>query len=186
MIKMKKKFNLYIVICIILFVVGIFLGNKLTKPEEIHTTTTEYICDTVIKEIKIPLIIQGEIIYQYIPSEVDTNQILKDFFAKYSYKRVWEDSTLYVELLDTVSQNKFGVSRFNYKILKPQTIITNNTTTYVNKGSGIYAGIGISFNSSINLSLDYVTKKNFIYEVGYTPKENAFNVGIKYKIFNLK
>jgi len=136
----------------------------------VHDTVTHTIPDTI------PYYIAGKdsIIYDTVFKDVDTAAILKDYFAWHFYTRHWEDSLLSVTLHDVVSQNKFGGNEFTYKILRPQTVITNVVDN--SRSRYIIFGADIPFKTidhmSVNVDAMFVTSR-FYFGIGYNGELNC-------------
>jgi hypothetical protein len=182
---MLKKWHFYLIAVAIVLLLGILGGwrlHKTLRPCPVITQDTITLVDTVVHtiEIRVPyyIIHTDTIIWEVeIPAQVDTAFILKDYFAKHVYTREWKDSLLYAVQVDTVSQNKISPQSFSYKILRPQTIITNtidNTTTY---NSYLTVGFTMLLNDpkywgvkgTLNTSKFYVG-------VGYHPSVKSFSI----------
>ena len=126
------------------FVSGCCYHKNHSKCPEIITNTV-ILHDTLIHQIidTIPFYIQktDTIIYtETIIQPVDTAMILRDYFALHVYDREWygldsltNDSLLYVNIHDTITRNKSIGNKFEYRILRPQTInnyTQDNSITY--------------------------------------------------------
>jgi len=113
---------------------------------------------------------EDTIIYQPVPAKVDTQAILKDYFAKKTYSRDYTDSNINITIADTVSKNALGHYTLSYQWKKPVTI-----QTY--KISGPVAGV--EFNGQkLGLSVGYITKKQWVYDAAlYT--DYTLRLGVK-------
>jgi hypothetical protein len=179
-------------IVIAVLALAVFSGYKwheVTHPTEFVTDTIT-IVDTLTHTIVKDSISYSETIDTlYVPADtffvdIDTMAILKDYYARYGYSREYKDSLIQVDFYDIVSQNKIVASTFlNYKILRPQTIITNTYMDYSR-----YISIGANSDLDLeyfNLDLTYTTN-NFNYKLLYYPRQKAFGLGISYNILKLK
>lgn len=197
--KMRKfmKINkFYIGIFITLLVISLAFAGGYKYYNYTHPVTT--VTDTItIVDTVTHTIIKDSISYVekidtlYWPrdtvfKDVDTAAILVDYYARYGYDRVYADSLISVDFYDIVSENKIVASTFlNYKILRPQTIITNTTT--VNNYSSY---LNLSFKT--DLAVEYpelraqMIGKNISYGIGYMPKQNALTINFGYNILKLK
>lgn len=117
-----------------------------------------------------------------IPFTIDTAQVIKEYFAKYSYTRNWKDSLMDITLHDVVTQNRFDKSTLNYKILRPQTIINNTVVT--STPFNIYIGLDIPLNNKNDLNIEgiYIKNKRYI-GAFYSPisKTIGLKIGIGIK-----
>lgn len=123
----------------------------------VHDTIPHYIPDT----IPYYYAVHDTIMYpDTIPADVDTAAILRQFYAEYSYTRTWADSLLSVEIKDVISQNKPIDNIFTYKILRPQTVVTNITNNY-SYGKYIIAGVDIPMKNVkyANIEAMFVTRR---------------------------
>ena len=149
-----KKFNFILLSIIVALILYLFLFRP--KSTIVTKTITKFKYDTVQHYINKYITLHDTVLMvDSIPAHVDTLLILKDYFSKHVINREFKDTSLLVNLTDTISQNKFFGSKFEYKLLKPQTIITNTTTTIIKDNRwniGPYVGIG--FNSSLKANLN--------------------------------
>lgn len=190
-----KVFKSLLVI-VLLLGIGFFIGYK--KVDRTSLDDTSVYSDTVYKYDTITKFINNDI-YQYketidtiyypdsIPSDIDTLAILKDYYSKNKITREWSDTNLYVKLVDEISQNKIVNSNWlEYKILKPQTIVTN--TEVVHKYSSY---LNINYSSSIQdlsystISLVYIRKK-FSFGIGYIPLKQTPTISFGYNLIKMK
>ena len=142
--------------------------------------------DTVVKEV--PVIIQvpkkGKDIYHdttiYVPvkSNIDTAQIIKEFFAKNVYNDTLklDDSLGFVAIKDTISQNKILSRIYNGVVFKKST----KETVYLKEPPkrqmylGVYGGADkVVFIKMIGIDLLYKDKKDKIYTIGVGVTNNG-------------
>ena len=146
------------------------------------TTHTVILHDTIIYQIAdtIPFYIQktDTIIYtETIIQPVDTAEILKDYFALHVYNRHWEDSLLSVNLRDTITENRFLGNKFQYQILRPQTInnyTQDNSITY-NKYLLLGISVPVKNIEYAEFSALGVFRRTYI-GCGYIPQLNTFSI----------
>lgn len=172
--------NNLIAILFILFI-GVIGGAFLKKCPTPQTTTT-YVYDTIWKTINKDIHhyhYSVDTLYDidsiFIVEPIDTMAILKDYFRVYAVTREWNDSTIEINILDTITQNKIKGSALKYKYLKPTTIIKNNN---INN----YINLNIESDAYINyysINADYIGD-HYSIGVGYFPKQEmlTFRVGI--------
>ena len=118
--------------------------------------------------------------YVDVPADVDTLDILKDYYSKYEYiDTLFLDSLGYVVLTDTITQNTILKRSQRLNIVIPTKIIDN--TLYINNRE-FYTGFGVRTNGQ-NISwmgLEGVMRSKkgntFILGVG-TDNENNFSLG---------
>lgn len=167
-------------IVLIAFALTAYIGYSTypkLRPCPEASVDTVYVWDTVTYLIPdtIPYyIIKHDTIYytDTIPADVDTAAILRQFYAEHTYTRTWQDSLLSVTLKDVISQNTPVSNVFTYKILRPQTVITNVTNNY-SYGRYITLGADIPLRDLkyVNLEALYITPRWYA-GVGY-------NAGLK-------
>lgn len=198
MVNVKLGVREIVVLIVVLFLLfaGVWVGYRIypaQHPCPEITTDTVIVYDTIIHNIPdtIPYYIvkTDTIIYtDTVFKDIDTMAILKDYYAWHHYTRQWEDSLLSVELHDVVTQNRFGGNEFTYKILRPQTIITNviNNTRY---SRYIIIGVDLPFKQvehlNLNLDIMYVTDK-YYFGTGYNTGLKCMTVKGGVNIFTFK
>ena len=138
-----------------------------TKWDTITIQSLEYVPKLVDK-----VITKYETVYKVdsvlVNVEVDTANILKEYFAKNVYvDKIVLDTFGSVTLIDTISQNKIYSRKYTSDILIPTNTITNNI--YIND-KGFYAGGSLGINQkmlhSISGEILYKTKNSTIFGVG--------------------
>ena len=144
--------------------VGYTVYPKMNQCPE-HTLDTLYVYDTIQHNIPdtIPyyIIKRDTVIYRdTVFTDVDTANILKDYFATHIYTREWMDTLLKVILLDTITQNKPQGNTFTYQLLKPQTNVINVTNIY-NYTRYVTAGLDVPLKDVryANVEVLYVAPK---------------------------
>ena len=135
----NKLLNILFGFLIALFLLGgLFGGYKLyprLNPCPEIASDTLYVYDTVPHYIPdtIPYYVvkhDSVVYHDTIFKDIDTAAILKDYYAEHHYYRTWKDSLLVVDLKDIISENRPIDNVFTYKILRPQTVIKNEYTSY--------------------------------------------------------
>jgi len=107
--------------------------------------------------------------FDTIPENVDTMEILKDYYAKYFYSDTLDIDTIgNIIINDTITQNKIYARRPKVNITIPTIIRETIVTNYVNERE-LYYGLGIQRGTDqINYlggELLYKTKKKNAYGV---------------------
>jgi hypothetical protein len=163
---LKKVFNNFQTILIVVLVIIIFLmrecsgGKSSTTPRIERDTVIEYV--TVTKETKayvpkIKTIVQTRI--DSFSTPVDTAAILADYYAQKYYDDEQELDSLYLVILDTVTQNSITGRQIKYTLKYPIKTIT--IKEYINQRE-LYYGVGLDI-STLNYfggELFYRTKKS--------------------------
>ena len=182
---MKKLLNLKNIAIALLIVVVVFQqcgGNKKTTGEIVKVDGKKYELikheiDTV-EVVKTKVVTKkGEDIYHetikevIIPTIVDTQALLHDYFAKNIYKDTLQlpDSLGTVSLIDTITQNKILGRTFNASV-KQRTIKETLIVKELPK-TQVYYGFMGGFNkvdvvSNIGAGALIKTKKDKIYQLG--------------------
>ena len=109
-----------------------------------------------------------ETIHDTIPADIDTLDILKDYYAKYFYTDTLDlDSLGNIVISDTISQNSIVFREIQPNVLIPTTTITN--TVYINNRE-FYGGFGIKGKSDqlnyLGGELLFKTKNKQAYSIG--------------------
>lgn len=191
--KTLKNILLGILIAVLLLLGG-WAGYKIYPayhPCPDISSDTIYVYDTILHYIPdtIPYYIvkRDTIIYRdTVFKDIDTAEILKDYYALHHYTRNWEDSLLTVTLKDVITENKPIDNVFTYKLLKPQTIVNNVINTY---SYSRYVTIGMDIPLKdikyVNIELLYVTKR-FYGGIGYNPNLNSLTAKGGITMFKMK
>lgn len=187
-----KKVSTYIIIGLVLIALaGLFFAGYGYYPKrnpcpEIVSDTV-YIHDTVWHEIhdaipyyivKRDTIIKYEIIYE----NIDSLAIIERWLYSYEiFDREWNDSLINVTIKDTIFQNIPIGNVFNYRILRPQTIINNVENKVTQYSSYIVGAVDLPLNAMKYSEIEamYIWKYGML-GVGYTPEIKAisFKLGI--------
>lgn len=187
---------LALMIAFFVFLMGIVCGWKIypkMRPCPVVTSDTLIIRDTVWHTIvdSFPMYVAGKdsIIYRdsLIYANVDTAQILKDWYAIHIYDREWKDTNIVVTMKDFITQNKSVHNVFNYKILRPQTIIQNNIDNSIHYNKYVTLGISVPFKEITHVNLDarYQWSKGYI-GTFYSSDLKSFGVSGGVVLFKLK
>ena len=109
-----------------------------------------------------------ETIHDTIPANIDTLDILKDYYSKYFYTDTLDlDSLGSIIINDTISKNSIISREIQPNILIPTTTIAN--TVYINKRE-FYGGFGIKGRTNqlnyLGGELLFKTKNNQAYNIG--------------------
>jgi len=182
---MKKFLNLKNIAIALLIVVVVFQqcgGNKTKTGEIVKVDGKKY--ELIKHEIDTFEVVKtkvvtkkGEDIYHetikevVIPTIVDTQALLKDYFAKNIYKDTLQlpDSLGTIAMIDTITQNKILGRTFNASV-KQRTIKETMIVKELPK-TQVYYGLTGGFNkadvvSNIGAGLLIKTKKDKIYNLG--------------------
>jgi len=113
--------------------------------------------------------IRTETIHDTIPADIDTLEILKDYYAKYFYSDTIQLDTLgSIVINDTVTRNLISMRDIESNILIPTTTITKEI--YLNKRE-FYWGLGVQGRTD---QLNYVGGE-FMYK---TKNKQQYGIGL--------
>jgi len=184
----KLKLILGGIVILLLFGTGMCTGYKVKKCPEIvtntitvHDTITNYIPKDIyhyVQVLKDTVIYNDKIVYK----DVDTAQILRNFFSTYIHERYFHDANINVYLTDSISQNKSIGHSFRYQWLQPQTI-TENKVTVNNYRKSIYVGAGMNSRQDISIKGLYAGEKLAI-GAAYYPATKVKEVSAYINLFN--
>jgi hypothetical protein len=194
---LSKPVAYIVVIAMFILIVGSFIfgyqyrKNHFVCDDNIQYDTT-YVYDTVIHEItqyypyyveKIDTILYPDSIF----INVDTAEILKDYFAIKVHNRIWVDSLLNVWIKDSISQNKIIGHKFEYKILRPQEIVTviEDNSVHYDKYLNVSLTAPIKYPEYTGINLSYIYNKAS-FGVGYIPKHNSFSLSAGMNIYKFR
>ncbi len=109
-----------------------------------------------------------ETIHDTIPADIDTLDILKDYYAKYSYTDTLSlDSLGSIVINDTISRNSILFRNVQPNILIPTITITNTSYLYQREFfGGVSLGVSPTAIQNINGEILFVNKKRQAYGFG--------------------
>tara|TARA_R100001369_G_C3290509_1_gene163802 strand:+ start:128 stop:739 length:612 start_codon:yes stop_codon:yes gene_type:complete len=142
--------------------------------------------DTVTKEIPVYIPewkVRTEYKDTFIYKNIDTSEILKDYFASYSYFDTLYNDSITIRIKDTITQNKIKSRSIEYDLLIPTTIITRDSIVRKRK---FYLGIGASGTTSqltnVSGEILYTGRKKIGIGVGLGLNQD-FNVILSGKMY---
>lgn len=152
-----------IVIIVLLFIsVYLFLNPK--KEVEFKTiTNTIMVTDSNYTQIVDTLKLID------LPANIDTMQVINDYYSKFNYKRNYEDKYINIVLNDTVYQNKIFAGNLSYTI---KDFPVKKQFKY---------GVGLNYLNTLGVGVNMqYFKNNLNYSVYYYPSSNIIGVGVVY------
>ncbi len=180
-----------IILCLL---IGVFFGGykyyPLRHPPPAPTIDTIMVYDTVTHLIRdtVPYyIVRRDSIVKWRETlaKIDTAAILADYFAIHYFTRYWEDSLLFAQSDDAVSENKFVDNYFTYKIKRPQQIISNDYS--VNYSKYLYGAVGLSTMGTKYTDISvYFASKQLLLGAGYEPFAKNLRASVGFKIAKFK
>lgn len=182
-----------------------FIGGYKTYPRinpcPTITTDTVFVHDTIwytMHDTVINTVTKKDTIFVpvEIPADVDTAQILKDYFSVYRYLWEKQDSNISLKLYTTVTKNQPIAYDISYKWLKPQQVIVNNIDNTITYNKYLYIGaslpvyplkdsIGIATINHIGLDAIYAFPKGYI-GAQWKPYDNVISAKVGIKLFTFK
>ncbi len=172
-ILVKWLFARVVLLCVIAMLLAID-RCKTSGKKEIKTTDT---VTRIILDTKwYPLAAErkpkaADSVFVPVPAKVDTQAILKCYFAKYAYRDTLVDSNIVVAIADTVSQNSILSRNYSYQIKRPQTLQQITNTLKQPDKVGFYFGASASLNKNLLAGFSpevMITSKNkAAYGIGY-------------------
>lgn len=136
------------ILIIVVFAAGFWVSSKVTDtPDPIVKTKTKVIpgdtiTDTVQVDKPVPKYVYRDTgsmdtLVEYRYKDVDTTQILTDYFSKVIYHdTLKDDSSAFISLSDTISRNRIQNRKLFFRNNRETKIITNNYY----KQDGVYIG----------------------------------------------
>lgn len=155
---------------------------RVTRTEVWHYDSTRY-----ITQVPLPYPVEVlEMVPVEVPVVVDSFAIFQAYFKRYVYRRVLkDDSTAFVRLIDTVSQNRFTGSSLEFQLRKPVQHITYNTTI-ADPTARFFAGpmVGATFDGKLGLGATalYVSKRENAYSLTADPFARRIEISTLWKI----
>jgi hypothetical protein len=172
---MKKYISSIQTVLILALVIIVLLQrgckrNVTPDPEVITKIETKWDTVKVVNTKYVPKWrIRTETIHDTIPADIDTLEILKDYYAKYFYSDTIQLDTLgSIVINDTVTRNLISMRDIESNILIPTTTITKEI--YLNKRE-FYWGLGVQGRTD---QLNYVGGE-FMYK---TKNKQQYGIGL--------
>jgi len=154
-----------------------------------HDTTIHTIYSRPSESLRYVYINKTDTIKIEIPTIVDSDKVIKNYFTKIAVSRHWRDTTIEIDLIDTLFENHIYNSFIKYKVLE-HTSETDNITNVTNYDSYLYVGADFPLsnkNQETQFNITYASRKADI-KLGYEPFNNnyKFILGVGIKILNFK
>lgn len=167
MFKNALYFTILILITIIILLTTCN-NNPPIKGQDKIVTKTEIKWDTL--KVPTPVYIpkwltKKEFSHDTFLTKVDTQNILKDYFATYYYKDTVGTDSVNATITESISKNKIISRKVDFNIMYPtitKTTIKNNRQLYI--GGGIIGDKETII--SFGPGLAYKNKKNYLYTLG--------------------
>jgi hypothetical protein len=189
---MKNKTKNWIIAVLIgVVLIGIFFwgygtGKRNNLPIVVNDTIwrVDTVEHRIVDTFPWYIVKRDSVIYRdTVFKDVDTSEILKDYFAIHYHSRTWEDSLLLVKSEDAITENYILDHQFTYKIKRPQSIV-NVVDNKISYSSYIYAGVTGSKNSLFVGG--FYADRRLIFGLGYDPFNKAASASFGLKIASFK
>ena len=183
---MKNDRWLLVVLVLASIVIGLTLivlrCSSGVEPEVIIQTDTLVVTktDTIHKIVtEDHIIYRDKIIYRDIPINVDTAEILKDYFATRYYERDIIEDNFEATIFDSISQNRITWSQFEYEVYVDTVFV--NIETEITKTlyrSGFYANF-IGSTKWVGVGISHQWKNGAMYGINpYVTVDKDFGISI--------
>lgn len=158
-----------------------------------HIVDTQYVPTVQIEYRDGETIYVDKPVYVPVPSNIDTSKVLKDYYAKYTYKDTLnlKDSLGYIAVIDTISQNKIFKRTFDAHVnkitIKDVLIVEPPPTNQLYIG-GVAGFDKVNLVNFVGPTLVLKTKKDKMYSlgVGYSNSKSVSIQGGMYWKIKLK
>lgn len=136
-----------------------------------HVVDTQYVPTVQVEYRDGKTIYVDTPVYINVPENVDTNEVLKDYYAKYTYKDTLNlnDSLGYITVIDTISKNKIFKRTFDAhvnKITIKDILIVQTPPTNQFFIGGVAGFDKVNLVNFVGPSLLFKTKKDKMYSLG--------------------
>jgi hypothetical protein len=167
-------------------IIALLIAVIIVKTRVIETIEYDTVYQSTPKYIPVP----GPVVHDttYIPRDIDTAFILKDYFALYPYSDTIHFDSLDIVIKDTVTQNKIKSRVLEYELLYPTKTVTIIKDRYLNRRE-FYVGPAISGATDgfkfVGIESIYRSKKNTTFKVNAGINENLgvqVGLGLHWKI----
>ena len=190
---MRQALMIFVILvsCICSFISGCDWGRMkyIGRPDQEPSgtiTKVETRFDTVERLVKIPgkSFTRIDSVFVATNQTIDTAAILKQFNYAYLVSDTFRNSELAIVTLDSVYQNQITARSLQYKILRPDSIITKEITSYRNR---LYAGIGLVSSTQLtglNPKILFTHKQGIALDAGVIigPSRPGFSCSIFFSI----
>lgn len=174
----------WIGLIITVLIVGLNKGCSTSATGPNNYVTENHITnvyDSAVRIIPVPVIQPADSVLVPVPADVDTALILRNYFTKYYYEQVIEDSCLRATIKDTLLNNSIFSRQFSYAWKKPVSIIN---TVKVDQKNKWFAGASIQGNLT---GVDFVPglqfqRKRTVYQASYGVLSQRVGIGVFYQL----
>lgn len=175
------KTGTWILIIILLCIISALFGywsngsgyvvNQITVDSSKHVSNsyetknypklTSVIHDTTVREL----------------TTVEKDSVIQDYFNSHVYSFTQRDSNIYLNIVDTISENRVTGRSLEYKLLRPVTVLA------LKQKNKLYLGMYVSnLDGTVAFAPSVSFSHNNLLLTGYYHSNNTFGVGVGYKI----
>ncbi len=178
-------------IAIVVLMATIFIQRSCQRcpecPEATHSSTEVWFYDTarIVTRIPVPYPVK-ELVPVNVPAVIDSLAVFKAYYTRFVFDRILkDDSTAFVRVIDTLSQNKFTGSSMEFINRRPTQIITH-TTTLAKPVNKVFVGpmVGATMDGKLAFggSAVFVSKRDNAYGLTVDPFARRVEVSSLWKI----
>jgi hypothetical protein len=188
---MKVNLNTFLIVAG--FIVFWFLsqcgkpaGSEIPNGDTIRVETTK-IVDNSTHEILKPVhhtYYKTDSIFIAVPAAVDTEDVIRKYFTTNVYTDTLTDSLIQAFITDTIEKNMLKARRFQYKILRPQTVV-HNLILEESTRNKIFVGAFADYSPpylSAGISAAVLNKREQLLLLEYNPFHDGVRIGFASKL----
>jgi len=129
--------------------------------------------------ISLPPSASPTIIYQQLPTKIDSGAVIRDYFATRNYRDSLENDTVKIVLNEAIGQNKVISRNLQYTLKLPITTVVNQSVEEKRRKLllGGFASVD-SLGSSLFAGAAYQNKNNQLFLAGYNPISKRGIIGV--------
>lgn len=175
------------VVLFLIFTRGCGLKPGDTEYRTDTVTTVSYVHDTVWHTLPQKVIhTPAEIVYRDAPRNLDTVFIIRKYAASYFYDETISDSSIDINIKDTISMNEIMWRDVKYLWKKPVTVIENKIIQVPPAKTKVFIGFNIGGNknelSSFTPELELTFYDRRAFSIGYNLQNKSAEVGLKWRV----
>jgi len=159
---------------LLLVVIALLIWLVLHPTPPSQTTTYHY--DTTVYNIPVTVKPPTVTIQNEIPQNLDTNEILKNYFQTHLYSDTISDTAITAHIRDSIGLNRLLHRSFSYRINRPTTVNTFQKEKKIRLFIGGYS----TFDSTANVGISAAVQlKGWQVEAGRNLNNKQYLIGIK-------
>lgn len=186
----RTSFTIIAIESIVIFLLCLLLFNncqdkKQEKKDTKISKVTEYKYYPKWYPLALTNYVKGDSVLIPIPVSVDTAQIIRDFYTRYTFNDSIKDTIIEIQSSIEVALNMVTKSNIKYKLLQPtkSTTVTIETVKETKPKAALLLGADIGFNktrliSQVSPGIIFMTKKKYTYGLGYDMLNKTYQAKI--------